>query len=112
MKLQKDFEQFQQIFNLGYRFNPDDRIFYTDNVEKFKCPEKYEDWKVQLIEKEGYLNERLKELDILPAEHKIQIKDSDGKMFYSQIFVASKYGDIDIIQYNIHRESIMKEGVT
>lgn len=111
MKLKDEFKIHQEIFNQGYRFNPDDEIFYTTDLKKFIVPPNYEDWKVQEINKDAYRNERLKELGINPKKNipTVEIIDHDGAKFESEIFIGNIHGDLEIIQYDLHRKAIMYE---
>lgn len=111
MKLLEEYKQHQDIYNKGYRFNPDDRVFYTSKTD-FTKPEGYEEWEVKQIDKFEYRNTRLDELGISDKENRVRVKDTDGSFFESQIFCANDYGDIEIVQYNLYRQSIMKEGTT
>lgn len=114
MKLKEEYSKHQQIYNKGYRFNPDEHTFYVpeDSIESFIKPVGYADWEVTSYNRFEYRDMRLNELGITPEENKVRIKDKDGYFSESQIFIASTQGDIDIIQYNLHRESILKEGTT
>lgn len=114
MKLKENYSKHQRIYNQGYRFNPEEHTFYVpeDTIESFKKPKGHNDWEITTYNRFEYLDKRLNELDITPEENIVRIKDKDRSYFESQIFVASKHGDIDIIQYNLHRESILKEGTT
>lgn len=113
MKLLSEYSQHQSIYSQGYRFNPEEQIFYTvKNTSEFHNPQGYEDWKVVKIDRFEYFNKRLDELGITPDENNIRIKDGDGRFFESQIFIANQYGDIEIVQYDLYRNSIMKEGTT
>lgn len=113
MKLKKQYKQHQSIYNQGFRFDVEKEMFYTCNsVEDFIKPEGYEDWKVGTVDKYQYRNQRLEELGITEEQNKVRVRDKEGVFFESQIFTCSEYGDIDIIQYTLHRESILKEGVT
>lgn len=114
MKLLDQYKAYQPIFNQGFRFNPDDRVFYTTKevITDFIKPEGYEDWEVKQIDRYTYLNERLEELGITADENKVRIKDSSGAFFESELFIANEHGDIEIVQFNLYRQSVMKEGTT
>ena len=114
MKLKKEFERYQSLYYQGFRFNPEEQTFYVvqDKKDKFALPDGFDDWKTEYIDKYAYRNQRLDELGITPEENNVRIKDEQGRFFESQIFCSSEFGDIDIIQYDLHRNSIMKEGTT
>ncbi len=109
MKLLTEYEQHQEIFNFGYRFNPQDEIFYTDNIETFKHPEGYSEWKVQKIDTNKYLNERLKELGVKEKDIQVNLFDKDGQRGEMPIFTANKHGDIEILFYNLERKCHLRE---
>lgn len=103
MKLLREFEAHQNIFNQGYRFNPEDETFFTSDESNFTYPDEddYHDWKIVQIDTQKYLNERLTELGIENSE--FQLIDKDGARFKTPIFSANKYGDIEILQYSLRR---------
>lgn len=108
MKLFSQYEKHQKIYNQGYRFNPETQTFYFAEAQaEWKQPPEYEDWKIEYIKSEDYLNERLKELGISEKENKIELSLNDlsnpKKGIYS-IFSANRYGDIKILQYSLHRK--------
>ncbi len=113
MKLITEHEQHQDIFAKGFRFNPEDETFFTSNKKKFKLPENYEDWKVEVFEKDAYLLERLEELGIDPEENSLELTDKDGQKCKMQVFTANVHGDIEILQYSLKRHThIYKKGET
>lgn len=112
MKLIEEYKQHQQLYNKGFRFNPEEKTFFYCKKD-FVCPEGYEDWHVVFFDKNEYLNQRLSELGISESENKVKIKDKTGNFFESPIFLANDFGDIEIIQYSLHREShLIEKGST
>lgn len=111
MKLIEDFKQYQQSYNKGFRFNPEDKVFYTSK-KQFTKPEGYEDWDVVFIDKDEYLNQRLKELGVTAEENSVKIKDKNGNFMETPVFLSNEHGDIEIIQYSLHRESFLIEKST
>jgi hypothetical protein len=109
MKLKKEFEQYQSLFNKGYRFNPIEQIFYVPNKTKFKQPEGFEAWTVESYEPKDYLKERLKALGIEKVNKIELIDQKDNAKFETPIFTANKYGDIEILQYSLKRVPHMYE---
>lgn len=107
MRLKEEFEEFQELWNKGFRFNPEQehQVFYTTNKKKFKAPEGYEAWNVEVFEKDAYLNERLSELGIEPEHNKVELTDHDNVKAVYDVFSANKYGDIDILQYSLKGET-------
>jgi hypothetical protein len=109
MKLIEQYKDLQALYNQGFRFNPEDEVFYTNNLKKFKHPDGYEDWKVMQIVENEYLNKRLQELGIQDQENQVRIKDENGQFYDAKIFVSNQFGDIEIIQYNLQREGLYYE---
>lgn len=107
MKVIDDFKTHQQIFNKGYRFNPEDEIFYHNDETEFRFPEGdlYNDWKVELFDRYHYLNERLLELGIDEASNQVEVFGEDGTKVDMKIFNANKFGDIEILQFSLHRRA-------
>lgn len=154
MKLKQEFEHHQQIWNFGYRFDPEEEVFYTSDLANFNFPQDYDHWKVQKIDRYEYLNERLSELGVKEiitdkntlknnefyfidsVDHYIQpnhynywlaysenlkkissnsglknwdvnvnLFDENGNKYDAPIFVANKFGDIEIIQYSLKRQT-------
>ncbi len=105
MKLKEQYKTHQEIFNKGFRFDPEEETFFTSDKKKFFYPEdeNYKDWKIQEFDKNKYLDERLKELG-LEASPKLELIDKENIRFESEIFTANKFGDIEILQYNLKRE--------
>lgn len=108
MKLLEKYARHQKIYNQGYRFNPEEQIFYfTELQKKWKQPEGYEDWKIENIQKDTYLKERLDIIGISEDENKVQLSTNDlssPKKGVYAIFTSNKHGDIDILQYSLHRK--------
>lgn len=104
MKLSEEYKQYQPIFNLGYRFNPEDETFFTDDLKKFKHPEGKEDWKVARIDTKAYLNQRLDELGITDEMNKCSLFDLENRRGMMDVFTANKDGDIEILQYDLKRK--------
>lgn len=107
MKLLAEFKQHQDIFDKGFRFNPEDETFFTSNEKKFKRPEsdEYKHWKVQPIDKNAYLNERLSQLGLKQEDIEIELFDKNGDRYNASVFVASEFGDIEILQYSLRRRN-------
>lgn len=112
MKLLQEFEKYQSLWNKGFRFNPEEEVFYTSEPRTFKAPLGFESWEVKTLDKEEYLNERLQELGITEEENSIQILDKENKKITSKIFQANKFGDIEIIQFSLKRQSFIYEKST
>lgn len=110
MKLKQEFEKYQELYNKGFRFNPDDAVFYTTDPNKFLKPEGFEEWSVEKFERTAYLNERLKELGISDEENTIELIDEKGTRGKSReefkVFSANQFGDIEILQYTLHRKPL------
>lgn len=110
MKLLDDYKEYQDLFNKGYRFDIENETFFTTaELKKFVLPEEYEDWKVQKIDKDEYLNERLKELGISPEENKVDLFGKDNNRGLTAVFSANEYGDIEILQYSLKRKCHLYE---
>ncbi len=107
MKLRQEYARHQKIYNQGFRFNPDDEIFYTIDPKKFRYPEDefYSDWKIEKINQNEYLNQRLKDLGI--NTNTVDLFDRENKKGDLPIFTANKYGDIEILQYTLHRKCVL-----
>lgn len=84
MKLKDEYKDFQDLFDQGYRFDPENEVFYCLDIKKFTLPtdEKYKEWKVQQFKQEDYLNERMNELEF-PFEHKVY---KDGAIYTGDLF--------------------------
>lgn len=113
MKLINQYSQYQDIYNKGYRFNPEEETFFTSDSKKFTLPEGFEDWKIKTFKREEYLNARLEELGIKPKNHpKIELIDMDGSRATMSIFTANKDGDIEILLYGLKRQVIVYDKKT
>lgn len=106
MKLIEEYQDHQEIYNKGYRFNPDEDVFFTENVGTFVYPEgeKYKNWSVKPIDKNAYLNERMKEMGIKEADNHFELIDQNNEKSTTPIFTANKHGDIEILQYGLNRK--------
>lgn len=105
MKLKTDFEKYQELYNKGFRFNPEDETFFTSNVKKFVVPEGYEDWKILQINTKEYFNTRMNELGLKEDDYQIELFEKDEKLKKSKfpVFAPNKDGDIEILQYGLKR---------
>lgn len=105
MKLKTEFERFAELYRQGFVFNPDDHIFYAENVKEFKHPEGFEDWKVEKFERDSYLKERLKEMGVKTAKIELigGVNLEKNERAQHEIFTANKRGDIQILQYSLSR---------
>jgi len=102
MKLKEEYAHLQELYNKGFRFNPDDETFFVEKSDKkFKLPTDFENWNVQKFNKDEYLNTRIQELGIEKSNTVTLIEDKSKSEY--KIFTANKYGDIEILQYNLHR---------
>lgn len=112
MKLKQEFNKFQQLYNDGFRFNPDENTFFTIDKKTFKLPQGFEDWEIVEFDRNKYLNDRLKELGVKPEQNKINLLDTKGNQSKTkgefQIFTANEYGDIEILQYSLEGETHCK----
>ena len=106
MKLLEQYTQHQQIFNAGYRFNPDDETFFTHEISAFTLPdgEIYKNWKVQTIERITYLEERMEELGLKPKDYTCALIDEHNQSADTAIFTTNNHGDIEILQYSLRRQ--------
>lgn len=109
MKLKQEFEKYQELFNKGFRFNPEDETFFTSNVKKFVVPEGYEDWKILQINTKEYFNARMIELGLKEEDYKIEIFDKENQRCSMPVFVPNKDGDIEIVQYGLKRNCHLYE---
>ncbi len=116
MKLKQEYSKFQDLYNKGFRFNPEENEFYTTDIKTFKKPEGFEEWNVKQFDKNEYLNERLKELGISETENSIELIDEKGKRQKERVsfpvFTANQHGDVEILQYSLHRKpyTFLKKG--
>lgn len=110
MKLKPQYEKYQDLFNKGFRFDPEEHLFYTADPSTFKKPEGFEDWEIKGFDSTEYLQKRLNELGVSEEENKIELFDEKGKRSKSReefnVFTANKFGDIEILQYSLHRKAL------
>lgn len=105
MKLLDEYKEHQAIFNKGFRFDPVDETFFAHDTKTFVHPEGYEDWKVKKIKLDEYFAERMKELALTDKDYTTDIFDKDNNRVPMAIFQPNKYGDIEILQYSLHRRA-------
>lgn len=84
MKLINQYSQYQDIYNKGYRFNPEEETFFTLDVSNFKHPEgdEFQHWKVQPINNIAYLLERMTQLEVPFKE----IYFKNGKTYEGKLY--------------------------
>jgi len=106
MKLLEDFQKHQAIFNKGYRFNPEDEVFFTATPEKFKYPEDeaYSSWKIQPIQPDQYFRQRMEEMGLEENDYTIELHDKTNTKYPAKIFLHNQNGDIEILQYSLRRQ--------
>jgi len=109
MKLKKIFEKYAHLKKDGFLFNPDEEVFYTTKPKKeFNHPTDFEEWGVEEIKVDSYLNERLKELGVSKKENEIELYGGvnlpDNEPNNHSIFVHDKTGNIGIMQYSLKRK--------
>lgn len=124
MKLLEEFSIHKHIYDKGYRFDPQDEIFFTDNTKNFVFPNpedqpypdhivtgssNYSEWKIQKINPKEYLTQRLNELGLKEKDITVDLFDKDGQKFQSPIFQHNKFGDIEIIKYSLRRKTYTYE---
>jgi len=106
MQLIKQYAHHQEIYNKGFRFNPEEEIFFTTKDTKdfvFPEDERYHEWKIQKIDRDKYLKERTEELGAKPKDYTLELIDENGKG-KTPIFTASEFGDLEILQYSLRRK--------
>lgn len=109
MKLLEPYLKYQDLFQKGWRFDPDESIVFREKKsKKTEIPEEFTDWKIVEFDKHEYLNKRLEELGISEEDNKVELIDeSNGRAKTRgkfQIFTANEHGDIEILQYSLLRE--------
>lgn len=110
MKLKKEYEKYQELFNKGFRFNPEECHFFTSQPDTFQKPEGYE-WDIVAFDRKEYLNKRLEQLGVSEKDNEIELIDfrssNYGKRETFPIFTANFHGDIEILQYSLKRETFV-----
>lgn len=110
MKLKQEFEKYQELFNKGFRFNPEEAQFFTSQPDTFQKPEGYE-WEIIPFDRKEYLNKRLEQLVVSEQDNKIELIDrrssNYGKRESFPIFTANIHGDIEIMQYSLKRDTFV-----
>ena len=104
MKLIEEHQQHQAIYNKGYRFDPVEETFFAPDLKKFVYPDGYDDWKVKKLVKNEYLKQRMDELGLTEKDYTVELFDKDGNRCKMPVFTSNKYGDIEILQYSVHRK--------
>lgn len=107
MKLNKDAERYAELYRNGFLYDEATKTIYRSNPKK-KVPEPYEDWIIEDYKKDDYLKQRLKELGITPAKNIIELYGGlnipQSQKNGHKIFNANKFGDIEILQYDLDRQ--------
>lgn len=87
MKLKEEYKDFQDLFNQGYRFDPENEVFFCLDMKKFSLPtdSKYSEWKVKQFKQDEYLTQRMEELEI---PFVIELLDSKGNIYNGQVYKA------------------------
>lgn len=105
-------EEHKEIIEQGYTFDADADTFLVPEqaIESFIKPLGYEDWQVEPLIADKYLNERLEELGISAEDNTITLFGgvglSDDEKTENKIFHHNKYGDIEILIYTLKRKPI------
>jgi len=108
MEVFEKYKHLQELFNQGYRMNPEIRTFYVrkEDYNNFKlpdsqkCNEDFSMWKVEAFEQTHYLKERLKEMGLTKSPQ-IELIDENGNRKMKNIMSCNRYGDIITIQYSL-----------
>lgn len=107
MKLKKEYDKFKALIRDGLLFDPENRTFFDKNPKTFNRPKEFEEWKIQKLDPNSYLKDRLKELGMTEKNNKIELvgglnlgknERADHKIMY-----ANKRGDIGIMQWSLDR---------
>lgn len=100
--------QLLELYRSNYAFNPDEHIFYTDDVKNFQKPNDFDDWEVQKLDLSAYGKKRFKELKITEANNKITLLGGKNlapdEQATQEILSINKRGDIEILQFSLHRK--------
>lgn len=115
MKLLDKYEKYRSLY-ADFAFNPEEEVFFTTDVENFRAPEGFEDWKVQELDVKEYGRMRFEEIGINDDNNFIELTTNTARYGKSKgkepIFSINKRGDIEILQFSLKREAYMidKEG--
>ncbi|MCH2225884.1 MAG: DUF5906 domain-containing protein [Crocinitomicaceae bacterium] len=104
-----DQEQIKQL--KGFEYDPVLKVFYTpqDILDSFEKPKGYEDWTVSPLIVDSYYTERItNEMGITEEENIVQLFGGvglhDSEKVDERIFSYNKHGDIEILNYSLHRK--------
>lgn len=107
MKLNDTHEKHSELYKNGFLFDADSKTIYS-NINNPSIPEDYKDWELEQTDFSQYINDRLSELGIDEKANQIKLKggvDIDpNKAVVQKVFMANKFGDIEILQYRLNRE--------
>lgn len=111
MKLLDKYSKFKELYDSNYIFDPDERIFYASDVEKFSKPVGYDEWSVEEFDVQEYGQKRLLELGITEDNNTIEwFENSKSKKgIKEKIFTINKRGDIEILIYDVDGKPLMKD---
>lgn len=100
--------QLLELYRSKYIFNPDEHTFFTDDPKTFIKPKGFEDWEVQKLNLKEYGEKRFKELKVTAKNNKITLLGGknigNDEPVPQEIFSINKRGDIEILQYSLHRK--------
>lgn len=108
MKLLDKYEKHQEIYKAGYLFDPENSIFFAENIKNFERPASYDDWSIEKVDLGEYANKRFSELGITKKNNIIQVigsaqEPNSIERIDEVLFKTDSKGGIEILQYGLDR---------
>jgi len=113
MKVLEKYKHLQELFDKGYRMNPEIKTFYVRKEEynSFEIPngeeynEDFSKWKIQVFEQTQYVKKRLKQMGLTKSPQ-VEIIDENGNRKIHNLISCNRYGDLISIQYSLYRQKL------
>jgi len=113
MKVLEQYKHLQELFNKGYRMNPEIKTFYVrkEDYNNFKLPdnqqynEDFSTWKVEVFEQTQYVKKRLEQMG-LSKSPQVELIDENGNKKMHNLLSCNRYGDLIAIQYAKNRKKL------